>query len=148
MLLDQGVHFENETTKINHPLVQAIREAISKDHISILKLLLTKSYGINVEDGEGRTPLFWAIDSRHENMINLLLDWGANIELKDKYGCTPLMYATFQGPYLSNVKTLLDRGADIDAKNIECSSPLSIIKKYPAFLHLLKKNLLGLKLDS
>ncbi|KAM0151017.1 hypothetical protein ACHAQE_008675 [Botrytis cinerea] len=147
ILLDQGVCPETETTKMNHLLIQAIRAAISKGRLPILKLLLTKYYSIDGKDGGGRTPLFWAIDSRRSNMINSLLDSGANIESKDKYGWTPLMFAIIQGAYLPVVKILLDRGADINAEDDEGQTPLSVIKRNPTLIDHLEANIPGLKID-
>ncbi|KAM0307192.1 hypothetical protein ACHAO8_010528 [Botrytis cinerea] len=147
ILLDQGVCPETETTKMNHLLIKAIRVAISKGRLPILKLLLTKSYSIDGKDGGGRTPLFWAIDSRRENMINSLLNSGANIESKDKYGWTPLMFAIIQGAYLPVVKILLDRGADINAEDDEGQTPLSVIKRNPTLIDQLETYIPGLKID-
>ncbi|KAM0131620.1 hypothetical protein ACHAO1_007221 [Botrytis cinerea] len=145
VLLDQGVCSETETTNTNHLLIQAIKVAILKKQPSILKLFLTKFYVIDEGDGEGRTPLFWAIDFQREDMINLLLGCGANIESKDRYGWTPLMYAIVQGAYLPVVKTLLDHGADINAVDNEGFSPLSTIKNY-GLGYMLQENIPGLKI--
>ena len=60
------------------------------------------------------TPLLWAARKEHHKVEKLLLKHGANLELADAGAGPPLHYAC---SIISSVKTLLDAGADVNAKN-------------------------------
>ncbi|KAH6621564.1 hypothetical protein B0J18DRAFT_467135 [Chaetomium sp. MPI-SDFR-AT-0129] len=51
----------------------------------------------NVQDGQGRTPLMWAVLFENVKITQLLLDRGADPNLKDKDGQTPLSLASQNG---------------------------------------------------
>jgi hypothetical protein len=59
----------------------------------ILKLLLAKGADPNIEDNEGKTPLYWAIFTENSEATNILLQHGANPNKPDKIGNTPLSIA-------------------------------------------------------
>jgi ankyrin repeat protein len=44
-------------------------------HEAIVKLLLEKGAKLQVEDGDGSTPLLWAMENRHEAIVRLLENW-------------------------------------------------------------------------
>lgn len=54
---------------------------------------------VNIQDCEGRTPLFWAvtpeaaISESNGEIIDMLLQHGAKTDILDKYRCTALSYA-------------------------------------------------------
>lgn len=55
----------------------------------LVTLLLKYHAPINVQNSEGKTPLFYA---KHLNTIKILVESGADYTLKDKYGKTPKEY--------------------------------------------------------
>jgi ankyrin repeat protein len=76
-----------------------------------VKLLLDKGAHVDVKNGRGNTPLAEAIygfQGLQPDVIKLLLAKGAE--------CAPLQAAAFRGPAAA-VKDLLDKGADVHAKD-------------------------------
>lgn len=72
----------------------------------------------------GDTPLHWACHNGHLEIVGMLLDAGADIEADEIncYGGKPLHWASEHAPAV--VKLLLERGAQVDALNINRDSQL------------------------
>jgi len=78
------------------------------------------SSGLDVGQTRSSKPDFSLIDAavsmRSPRIVRLLIDYGADINTIDSAGDTPLHRAARQGS-LEIVKSLLNAGADVDAKN-------------------------------
>lgn len=100
-------------------------EAITENHLPIIKLLIDMGADINHQDRNGLTPLHFAVQNKSENVIAFILSMGANVNLQDIYGNGPLWRATFEsrGNY-SIVEKLLLAGADSRHKNKSGKSPI------------------------
>jgi ankyrin repeat protein len=77
---------------------------------SVLRLLLEHGADINVQDGNGLTPLQWASFNGALEVVRLLLEHGADVEAKNKYGKTALQEAVQEG-HDEIVELLRERGA-------------------------------------
>ncbi len=64
---------------------------------------------------DDESELFAAIESHNSEAFEELLSRGVNIEARSPNNCTPLMYAAATNNVVA-AKTLLDRGAEVDAK--------------------------------
>jgi hypothetical protein len=121
--------------------------AAAKGNEAVVKLLLEKGADLESKDKKyGRTPLSWAAESGHKAVegtkleskskhgqtslswaarkgykaVVKLLEKGADLESKDNYGQTPLSYAAERGDE-AVVKLLLEKGAELESKDIEYS---------------------------
>ncbi|XP_051210500.1 uncharacterized protein [Lolium perenne] len=79
---------------------------------------------VNVVDGEGRTPLFWAVLSKNVSAAKYLLDHGANQDMPNHDGFSPLHEAVGSGD-CEMVKLLLAKGAYVDPV-ASCGTPLHV----------------------
>lgn len=85
-----------------------IVEAAAGGHLDIVKYLLDSGYDL-MEDGEGRTALFYAARYGHEEVVKYLLEIDDSMKPDDNFN-TPLSEAVINGHY-EIVKRLLDAGA-------------------------------------
>lgn len=88
--------------------------------IEAAKVLISAGTSVDVEDQEGRTPLWHAIDTSNRPMALFLLDAGA---LTD--GCLHHALATRD---LDIVRELVDCGADID-ETLEGETPVEAARR-------------------
>jgi len=65
----------------------------------------------------GRTPLFFAVDSRHKENLDLLIEAGADLDHQDRARCTPMMHAALLCLF-DSVNYLLEAGADYTVKGV------------------------------
>ncbi|GKS79063.1 MULTISPECIES: ankyrin repeat domain-containing protein [unclassified Wolbachia] len=82
---------------------------------------------VNVQDGQGWTPVFLAIQNNNFNIVELLLDNSADIKVKDNEAWTPLHWAVQLGS-LDVVERLVERGADFNASTADGRTPLDIAR--------------------
>jgi ankyrin repeat protein len=76
-------------------------------------------HGANIDgrDETKYTPLLWAADDLFWDTATLLLQHGANPNVQGEYGNTPLMAAAANPAGSNLVRLLLERDADVNAKN-------------------------------
>ena len=77
----------------------------------------------NLSNGEGWTPLLFAVDAGKAEVVALLVKYGALPDKGDNEGWTPLMLAAAYGHTLI-AKCLIDAQADVDLFNKRGSCPI------------------------
>ena len=82
---------------------------------------------INMEDGNGNTPLMYAAENGNKDIVKLLIDKGANVNKQDKNGKTPLMYAVVKGNK-DIVKLLIENGAIVNKQNKDGQKALDYVE--------------------
>jgi ankyrin len=113
------------------PLLYASRDG----RMDSVRMLLDAGADINARDANEITPLISAITNNHPDVARYLIERGADIKAVDWYGRTPLWAAvetrnmdldnaTFENsidraPFLGLIQTLLERGADPNARTKE-----------------------------
>jgi len=80
------------------------------------RLYANSLIGVSVKR-DGWTPLHWASRVGSLDIVRLLAKYGANVNVKDRWGTTPLML-TVVGENRGAAETLIELGADIDARNV------------------------------
>ncbi len=108
---------------------------------AVLEALLAAGAKPNVDDGEGRTPLYIATDAGVAESVRLLLAHGADKEIRP-FGYTPLLFAVGTGKQ-KTAEVLLQGGADVNAHaTVDGRTPLHIAieRRDPALTELLLTN--------
>lgn len=82
-------------------LVDLIKQNFFKKAIELIN---SKKLNINEPDSEGRSPLWWAVQSNNLDLVGLLLSHDANIFTKRKSGETPFTLAVLE--YTKSATTL------------------------------------------
>jgi len=77
----------------------------------------------NTRDGEGRTPLWVAVQHGRLAVVELLLAYGADIDARNDWGETALHWAARRGA-LAAIKLLTERGASVGARDLWGKTPL------------------------
>ena len=114
------------------PLFQAIRKADT----ATAKRLLDQGVSADSKDSEGTPALMAATLYSNADLVNLLLNRGANPNVTNAVGATPLIWAI---PDLAKVKTLLEHGANANAKSKTLQrTPLLVAASYPGSVEVLK----------
>jgi ankyrin repeat protein len=90
-----------------------------------LEPLLEAGADPNARDKDGKTPLHYAVAHRRSDAVKLLLEYGAEVdrELAEALRLTPLHLAAPRGD-VEEVERLLRQGADLNAGDRECNTPL------------------------
>lgn len=118
-------------------------ESGSDASFEIENLLIEKGAEINCTDNFGRTPLHYPFIKNQgyrisspsidpvESINSLLMSKNLELNQKDIFGFTPLMYAAQRGSLVCSLY-LLEKGADINIKNLEGNNAfnISMINKY------------------
>jgi uncharacterized protein len=112
------------------PLLYAARDG----RLDSARVFLAAKADVNQTEANGITPLLMAITNDHVDVARFLLDQGASVNAADWWGRTPLWAAVEvrnrdmgrggehdidRGAALELVKTLIERGADVNARTKE-----------------------------
>lgn len=110
----------------------ALREGNTK---VVAQFLAHPDLKVNLANALGETPLMMAALKGEVDWMRKLLDRGAEV---DRPGWAPLHYAA-SGPGTAAVQLLLERGATLDARSPNGTTPLMMAAKYGAIdaAHLL-----------
>ncbi len=106
-LLDQGANIEAEDDRGSRPLDMVL----FNDSLEMVELLLARG-----ADPNAKPYLLSAARSGNPGLARLLLDNGGNTEFINAAGETALHHAAMND-FLEVVRVLLDRGADIEARD-------------------------------
>lgn len=115
-LLENGTSTESQDSTGSTPLHEAIRYG----HIDIAKMILDAGANINAKDNLGKTPIM-LIPPKEKiaEIYNLLIAYKADLLQKDMYGDTVLHTSVLRGVTPAILSTLINGGADVNAKNKE-----------------------------
>lgn len=80
---------------------------------------------VNATQGDGTTPLHWAVYKVDRELVAELLDHGAKPDVTNKYGSSPLAEAAKLGD-LGLVRQLLDAGANVESPNADGQTALML----------------------
>jgi ankyrin repeat protein len=114
----------------------------------ILYYLIDKGANVNAKNSKGITPLFAAITNNYNywgevNPLKKLIENGADIRTKLNYklGELTILQAAVESSAYDNVKLLINKGADIDAKGIRGTAlQIAIMNQDTLIAELLIKN--------
>lgn len=90
-LLDRGADPNSLNYALRSPLHLAI--LAPKKNLTLIRKMLTNKNNPanpNLQDNNGRTPLWYAVANKHITSIRLLLDHGANPNIRDRFGMSPI----------------------------------------------------------
>jgi ankyrin repeat protein len=88
-----------------------LSDAIQKGDKNAIRALVKNASEVKSVEGDGTTPLHWAVRSDDVETSQLLIKAGANVAAANRYGVTPLSVAAVNGnPAM--VQLLLGAGAD------------------------------------
>jgi serine/threonine-protein phosphatase 6 regulatory ankyrin repeat subunit B len=112
---------------VTEPILDtSIHDAARDGDLKRVKALLKeKPDRVNSEDGNGWTPMDYAVREGHEDVVKLLLAHKARVDTKAHFGWTPLHFAVSHDHY-ELVKLLLAHGADVNARDHVATTPLHI----------------------
>lgn len=86
---------------------------IQKDRAMIDAILQAKGVQINQPDGEGQTPIFYAVVNKSLEMLQYLEKHGANLEHREMLLRTPLYFAASCG-CTDIIRYLVEKGCDVN----------------------------------
>ena len=125
LLVERGATVNTRDEDANTPLHLASYQL----ELNFVRMLVDNGADIHVEDNQGRTPLHRVSETKSfsgENcsgIAQLLIEHGADVNTRHENQATILHLASYQGQ-LQLVRILVDRGANINAKDNLDQTPL------------------------
>jgi ankyrin repeat protein len=112
------------------PLIISIKDACHQ----ISEKLIVEGANTCKPDKDGKTPLYWAVETKSKKIINLLLDHGAELTVH-----TALLHA-IDSDYLDIVKLLVERKAPINVVSPETPLTTAIMRGHSDIAKFLIKS--------
>lgn len=125
-LVKRGADLNARDARGFTPLHDALKNPtgrFSRRAINMSAFLLGKGADANISTPSGDAPLHLAARAGDAELVTLLLDKGAKINARGESGDTALLILTNKGVSLPLYKTLLARGADVNARSTGTSDP-------------------------
>ncbi len=101
---------------------------LDQDMDQIQQLVRENPLLVNVRDGNGQTPLYFAAREANMEASRFLLANHAAVDTKDRWGRTPLFAAIYEEPLVLDrapiVTLLIESGADLNATDDMGNTPL------------------------
>ena len=72
-------------------------EAVQTGHPEVVQVLLEGGANPDIQDPQGRTPLYWAAATNHGDIVKLLIVHKANRDIRDRFGASALDIAQMNG---------------------------------------------------
>jgi ankyrin repeat protein len=104
------------------PKVDDLRFVISQGDFDTAKKTL-KEFGMDIQDGDGRTALMNAVLEEKIDFVKWLVDNGANINTQDRNGYSVLHFMA-QDRLIDLTKYILNFKADLELRDIYGNTPL------------------------
>ncbi|GLU12048.1 hypothetical protein SLE2022_287570 [Rubroshorea leprosula] len=112
----------------NEMKMDAIHDFAREGELGNLIKCIESGVSVDLKDGEGRTPLHWAVDRGHHNITELLVSRKADVNAKDNEGQTALHYAVLCERE-DIAEYLVKHNADRDIEDNDGSSPCDLCDK-------------------
>lgn len=118
-LLDQYELDGKQVVLLENAPLDPMILASKSGHIDVLKLLIDKGFGLDLQDSDGETPLYHCTKRNHLECMELILNKGGNTEIPENYeGWTPLFIAAITGSQPS-IECLLSHGAQKNRTDLQ-----------------------------
>ncbi|KAI5734694.1 hypothetical protein M8J77_009566 [Diaphorina citri] len=116
--------------KLTYPHSTPIHLALEHNDLELIEILLRKGADINVENNFGKTAFQLAYEMKNFPAIELFLKYGVNVEQcvcheNVKHGGQLLLHLVRNG-HQNAVKLILEKGANVHAKDQLCKTALDI----------------------
>jgi ankyrin repeat protein len=83
---------------------------------------------VNAREGDGSTPLQWAVYNNDVSEVERLIRAGADVSMANSYGATPMSLAAATGN-AAIIKLLLAAGVDVESANAEGQTALMAVAR-------------------
>jgi ankyrin repeat protein len=104
-------------------VAESLISVAASGKVDVVKRLLSAGAAVDVQDYNGKTPLYKAASRGNVEVVKRLLSAGADVNIQNDYGWTPLHKAA-SGGSVEIVKLLLSAGADVKIQNDYGDTPL------------------------
>lgn len=102
-----------------------LHEAVNKDNIEMVKLLVENGVDVNKENEYSYTPLHLAVEKNNIEIVRFLVENKANVNSENEYSSTPLHLAVSKNN-IEMVRLLVENGADVNKENENSNTPLHL----------------------
>jgi ankyrin repeat protein len=116
------------TAAAQSPLANLIQNG---ERAAALEAIHAPGTDVNAAQGDGTTPLHWAVYKVDRELVAELLERGAKADATNKYGSSPLAEAAKLGD-LGLIKQLLDAGANVESPNGDGETALMLAARIGA----------------